>query len=301
MTLSHEMGSMPLPQPHTRLPAMSRSPSPNPNHFLDTMKDLVPAPLRRSRSPNPRSRSSEEWKISRPYPVEEGRSSWEPYRPSRPDLAHQARSLSPPRAPRLALSNNSRSRSPPPARPRSPPPQYHRVRRDFLTVEQVENLPVIRNNQRPAPYPSPPSSHSSPSSSSNYSSPRSQSPSPPSSRSLPLINSVHLTILADRGTDVQSPDGLGLRPAPLQPRKNVASMVEYLSLEQLEHLWQAQDQCRLAVDLPHHPTSPMFRIESEDPRSPIHPAFRHRPELRPHQNSFAHDRRQLVVSTIMEE
>ena len=86
-----------------------------------------------------------------------------------------------------------------------------------------------------------------------------------------------------------------LMPKPLhvrsvaqrQPRKQVESMVEYLSLEQLENMWRSQDMYLGTVVAPQKPTSPMFRIE-EDPRSPIlpvHPAFRNDPENDPNYNS----------------
>ena len=86
------------------------------------------------------------------------------------------------------------------------------------------------------------------------------------------------------------PKPLHVRGAtPRQPRKQVESMVEYLSLEQLENMWRSQDMYLGTVVAPQKPKSPMWRIE-EDPRSPslpVHPAFRNDPENDPNFNSFA--------------
>ena len=75
----------------------------------------------------------------------------------------------------------------------------------------------------------------------------------------------------------------------------VPSMAEYLSLEQLEHMWSSQDLFAGPVGAPvvpaataagggggGKPASPLFRISREDPRSPIlplHPAFREGPQV----------------------
>jgi len=67
-------------------------------------------------------------------------------------------------------------------------------------------------------------------------------------------------------------------------RRHVPSMLDYLSLEQLEDLWELQDLYLGPVDVPQKPGSPMWRTGEDDPRSPIHPAFR--PHYSIH-NSFA--------------
>jgi hypothetical protein len=75
-----------------------------------------------------------------------------------------------------------------------------------------------------------------------------------------------------------------------KPKKRITSMVDYLSLDELESLWQSQDMYLGIVNAPVKPQSPMFRV-SPDPRSPvlpIHPAFRNDPIMaNAHHNSFA--------------
>jgi len=248
----------PLPKPHTRLPAIKRSPSPT---FLDSMKDLVPAPLRRSRSPDPRPRIPDEPKRSQPaqearipdeckrsQPVQvlrvrEDLDSLNP-RPSTA-LAH-SRSVSPVRnfralepAPEIKPMQASNTR--PRLQHLPAPPEY-------ITLEQVRDLRANANRR----------------------------PHSPHQRTLPYSRSTREVVRSPPGMrhqirlTVTSPG----TPPSSRSRKYVPSMADYLSLEQLEDLWESQDFYKGPIDVPQKPASPMWRIDEDDPRSPIHPAFR---------------------------
>ncbi|KAI4154728.1 MAG: hypothetical protein LQ340_001486 [Diploschistes diacapsis] len=84
------------------------------------------------------------------------------------------------------------------------------------------------------------------------------------------------------------PKPLAVRRQPAQkPREHVPSMVEYLSLEQLESLWQSQDMYVGTVIAPQKLASPVMLRIVEPPISPImsvHPAFRDDPQNDPNYN-----------------
>ena len=90
------------------------------------------------------------------------------------------------------------------------------------------------------------------------------------------------------------PKPLAAQPQPKrQPRKHIPSMVgDYLSLDELEDLWQSQDMYLGTVCAPvvSKPKKLLFTLP-EGPRSPItaiHPAFRNdSPADNTHHNSFA--------------
>ena len=227
------------PQIHTRLPAIKRSPSPT---FLDSMKDLVPAPLRRSRSPM--LGKSGERRNTPPITMLGARTEWGSYPPSKLEELPPVRSTSPlPSNPPAHI----RARTQSPVRHRtSPQKKYHYIPTEYLTPERVNSLPV-KKNQRPQLQPS---------------------------KTSPVTNSPREFVFFPVSS--RSPSGLEASRATRGPsRNNVMSMADYLSLEQLERLWQSQDRYKGTVDVPQKPASPMFRIAEEDPRSPILPAFLH--------------------------
>ncbi|MCJ1471739.1 hypothetical protein MMC13_000379 [Lambiella insularis] len=217
-----------------------------------SMKDLVPAPLRsKPRSPLLRSRTSDEANRTKPIQIVGARAGWDYYPPRPTENPRNARSVSP--APV--------DRQPAPARVRSPRQRYLHIPPEYLNTSQSK-YPAVNVSRRPA----------LPIASSMSASCIPQQPKrvPTASR-----NQIKLTISS---------------PGPRQQRKHVPSMIDYLSLEQLEDLWEAQDFFKGGpVNLPQKPASPMWRIEEDDPRSPlqpgaIHPAFRNHPSIH---NSFA--------------
>ena len=249
MSLPFDLDS--LPPPHTRLPAIKRSPSPT---FLDSMKDLVPAPLRsKSRSPTLRPRTSNEANRTQPIQIIGARAGWDSYPPKGSEDLRQARSVSPKpisRAPAPA---------PPPARAgnTSPRQRYLHVPPEYLTMQNVKKLPVSTSPRPQLP--------------------KANSTSAPRSAREPVGSPIGMRSQIRLG-------GLALGVPSGRSRRHVPSMVDYLSLEQLEDLWESQDLYQGPVDVPQKPGSPMWRIGEEDPRSPIHPAFR---PLYSIHNSFA--------------
>lgn len=218
-----------------------------------SMKDLVPAPLRsKSRSPLLRSRTSDEANRTKPVQIVGARTAWDCYPPRPTEIVRSARSVSPTPA----------HRSPPPVRVRSPRQRYLHIPPEYLNAKQSK-LPAVNVNRRPAL----PSVNSMPTSSI----PREPKGVPTTTR-----NHIKLTISS---------------PGPHQQRKHVPSMVDYLSLEQLEDLWESQDFYTGPVNAPQKPATPMWRIDEDDPRSPLHPGAIH-PAFRNHMsihNSFARE------------
>ena len=234
-------------RPHTRLPAINRSPSPN---FLDSMKDLVPAPLRKSRSPLLRSRASDEGNRTQPIDMVGARAGWDCYPSGRIQDSRQARSVSP--------QPTYRALTPAPVREPRPQQKYLHVPPEYLAAEQVRNPPVSTNRR----------------------------PYLPSSKTSSLRNNLREPLRSPSGARIQIKPGVRAPgvPGTGQSRRYVPSMVDYLSLEQLENLWQSQDLYKGPIDVPQKPASPLWRLSEDDPRSPIHPAFR--PNFST-QNSFA--------------
>ena len=236
--------------------SLSRSPSPN---FLESMKDLVPAPLRKkTRSPI---------QISRPFTADEGNrlqptlevggtADWNAYPPQKLPDPRQARSLSP--MPRGLI---------PELPPQSPPIRYKTVPREYLTTQQVENLPSS-SRRAYEPYRIAVKSYKN-----------------------PTRNNSREALRSPR--TLRSPIRLGSKASGRQSRKHIPSMIDYLTMEQLEREWQRQDRYKGTVDGPTkpgtpQPSSPKWRFEEHlDPRSPllIHPAFRHLEP--PFHNSFS--------------
>ena len=249
MSLPFDLDS--LPPPRTRLPAIKRSPSPN---LLDSMKDLVPAPLRsKSRSPILRPRTSNESNRTQPIQVLGARAGWDSNLPKRTEDEQQACSVSPrpthrapAPAPGLARTGNT-----------SPRQRYLHVPPEYLHVQRVNEVTGSTGHR-----PELPKANTTPS-------PRSTRE--PKRSPLAMRSQVRLGGLAPG-----VPSG--------RSRRHVPSMVDYLSLEQLENLWESQDLYQGPVDVPQKPGSPIWRIGEDDPRSPIHPAFR--PHYSIH-NSFA--------------
>ena len=237
-------------RPHTRLPAINKSPSPN---FLDSMKDLVPAPLRRSRSPLLGSRSSDERNRAQPIEMVGARAGWDCYPSGRVQDLRQARSVSP--RPTYKALTPAPLREP---SPRSPRQKYLLVPPEYSTTGQVKGLPISANKR----------------------------PLLPSSKSTWTKDTYRETLRSPSGARIQIKPGVRAPgvPATRQPRRYVPSMIDYLSLEQLENLWESQDLYKGTIDVPQKPTSPLWRLSEDDPRSPIHPAFR--PNFST-QNSFA--------------
>ena len=245
-----------LSPPLKELPASSISRSPSPN-FLESMKDLVPAPLRKkTRSP---------LQISRPFTADGGNR-------LQPTLEVAELNASPPQ--RISDPRQTRSVSPMPQGPppelstQSPQPRWNYMPREFLTAEQVENLPPtscrVYEPFRPAI----------------------------KSRKAPSRKSSRDALRSPRA--LRSPIRPGSKPSSSrQPRKHIPSMIDYLTMEQLENEWRRQDRYKGTVDVPTkpatpRPSSPRWRFEEHlDPRSPllIHPAFRHVEP--PFHNSFS--------------
>ena len=247
--MSSPYGADALPRPHTRLPAINRSPSPT---FLESMKDLVPAPLRQKRSQLLRSRTSEEVKKTQPTQIVSARNGWDYYGQSQMPDRSQARSASPVPA----------SRSPLPARARSPRQRYLHVPPEYLTTKQT-HCPSAATFKK---------------------------------TTLPIANSMALSV--EPHQPMPSSLGMGSQiqlnitaPKSRKPRNYVPSMIDYLSLEQLEEKWESQDLYKGPVDVPIRVGSPMWRIDEHDPRSPLHPEAIH-PAFRAHvsiHNSYARE------------
>ncbi|MCJ1282112.1 hypothetical protein MMC26_001435 [Xylographa opegraphella] len=238
-----------LPHPHTRLPAINRSPSPN---FLESMKDLVPTPLRQKRSPFLRSRSSEQASRTQLIQMVSPRSGWDYDGQSRSPDRMQSRSVSPIPA----------SRSPLPARARSPRQRYLHVPPEYLTTRQTRSPPATAIKKL----------------------------NPPIAESKFLRTRPHEPVRSPSA--MRSQNKLNITaPSSRHPRKYVPSMIDYLSLEQLEDIWESQDLYQGPVNVPVKAGSPMWRIDEDDPRSPLHPEAIH-PAFRPHMsihNSYARE------------
>ena len=290
----------------TRLPPINRT---QPNAFFDSMKDLVPSPLKKARSP---SRPSHDIKQRRPsdnpflQPVPARKpSAWESY-PSRRAEERSARSLSPKGSDRAPA--HARARTPPPPRssslvpvqvatlppvpaqtsaaPLIPGPRYNVVTREFQTAPEIEQeippaysyrgLPLIREVPNSQEEPEQPRGRE-----------RNMRGLRQGMRPGPQFG------MGGAGIPRRANISESLTPEPLNPkpkRKAVPSMHEYLSLKQLEGLWEDQDLYGGGMaDAPCKPQSPMWRLQEQDPRSPIlpiHPAFRNES---PFHNSFARD------------
>lgn len=301
---------------HTRLPAIDRSPPPN---FLGSMKDLVPAPLRKSRSPDTRLRPLGDVQRSHPIPMTGSRPGWNSFPQKRSEELRSARSVSPmPRNPPAHI----RARTPP---RQAMPSRYPQDSQGYLTVEDtmwsssehLDRRPYLStsrslssnrtvpdfsrprglNNQypscarqggpaaRPPHGPSPRPQQSRVPSVSDIAGPRMSSDS--SSRKVfGPAEPRNMTMPALAVPAIKESTSL---PVPgRNPRKHVPSMMEYMSLEQLENLWEAQDLYKGNIDVPQKPRSPVWRLDAVDPRSPlhpVHPAFRDEPFS--FHNSFA--------------
>lgn len=229
--------------PHTTLPALPASRSPSPT-FFESMKDLMPAPLRsKTRSPILRSRTADGEKKPKPTQEVGARAEWDSYQPRRVDDRRQARSVSPMPC-RPALEQRSRSS---PQRTRSPRARYLRIPREDMAEEHIEETPPARQSyelyRQPAQL---------------------------------IREPIHSP------QTLHSPKRQRLQASGRQPRRYIPSMIDYLTMEQLEDVWQMQDIYKGTVDVPAKPPTPMWQIEDDmDPRSPlielVHPAFRHEP------------------------
>ncbi|MCJ1419010.1 hypothetical protein MMC32_005361 [Xylographa parallela] len=238
-----------LPRPHTRLPAINRSPSPT---FLETMKDLVPTPLRQKRSQFLRSRSSGEASRTQPIQMVSPMSGWDYDGQTRTPDRLQSRSVSP-------IPVN---RSPLPVRARSPRQRYLHVPPEYMTMRPAGRPLATATKKTILPIAESMSARTRP-----YESLR----SPAGTRS-----QIKLNITA---------------PPSRHPRKYVPSMIDYLSLEQLEDIWESQDMYKGPLNVPVKVGSPIWRIDEDDPRSPLHPEAIH-PAFRPHMsihNSYARE------------
>lgn len=238
--------------PHTTLPALPSSRSPSPN-FFESMKDLMPAPLRsKTRSPILRSRTTDGERKPKPTPEVGTGAEWGYHLPRSVDDRSQARSVSPMPC-RPVLEQRSRSS---PQCPKSPPPRYLRIPREDTTKEPVgEDISPRKRIYEP------------------YRQPAKQTREP--------IHSPRA---------LKSPRRLTLQAPGRQPRRYIPSMIDYLTMEQLEDVWQMQDIYKGTVDVPAKPATPIWQIEDDmDPRSPlielVHPAFRNEPHS--FHNSFS--------------
>ncbi|MCJ1485445.1 hypothetical protein MMC06_005619 [Schaereria dolodes] len=224
----------------TNIPPAHRFPDPSAyeatSQGLFSVKHLVPAPLRRSRSP-PRLRASE--RAPRLHQIREDAKPVAFHRPltRRVDNLRQARSVSPV----SFLPSLSQDRRP--SEPVLPRYQRRPAVREYLTVERMEDFP---SSQRP---------------------PVQASQSNPDFSTLEPVKTTAPT---------------------RKSRRYVPSMVDYLTLEQLEDVWDLQDTYKGTVDVPQKPFSPVRRRPEElvSPISPaVNAAFRHREH--PFHNGFA--------------
>ena len=230
---------------------------------------------RRRISPEPESRPNADFVGAR--------SAWA----SRPQGHAMDRIASRSRSPVPADRQNFVPRSRTPSNPSRPPPvsRYHYIPREYHSPPKL-TLDIPRT-YRPVPLPVrplPPSrniSHSprarsDPGESRLGAGPVSQHSSELLPRNRPGGQTVAMVPLV--------PKPLNVRGQAARPLRKRDSMVEYLSLEQLENLWQSQDMYVGTVIAPQQPANPpMFRIP-EGPRSPItsiHPAFRNDPQNDP--------------------
>jgi hypothetical protein len=254
---------------HTRLPPLGRSPSPN------LIESLVPAPLRKTR-PAPRSVTPVaryNYNNSQTLPVPANgftphlRLGRDDFPLKRCDEIRTARSVSPlpqgnppyirhwtPPPPRAAsansqprrptLENMERSIPPPNYNPDEPSrrrPNDRRVRRPSGDVRVPEPLQTNRGRQcKPPP-----------------------------------VSRVEARAPASQKSTSAPPAELPAE-AVQKARKHTTNM-DYLSLEQLENLWESQSLYIGTVDVPTKPTNPVWHFNGTDPRSPIHPAFRAEP------------------------
>ena len=230
---------------NTIIPASSHNTSPSPR-FLGSMKDLVPAPLRsKTRSPISRPRTTEGDRRVEPVQEIGQRGKWNAFPSQKFNVPDRSRSVSP--MPSTTAPENSRVPT--------PPPKDFSRQRDYLTAEQVENLPSSRRVY--------------------------QQPHKPLQQPMKTSKDFILSPKA-----IRSPIRPGPRTPARLPRRHIPSMVDYLTMEQLEDIWQIQDQYKGTVDVPTKLASPVWLMpEDEDPQSPsVHPAFRERPH--PFHNSF---------------
>ena len=226
------------------------------NH-LQTMRDLIPEPLRRSRSP------------SRPQTSDGRPSLWE-HRSEGRGVGFRRPTIQRVDGPRMARSVSPVYVSPLHDRPfdgPSPPSlQTRPVPRQYLTAQEVERLPSSRR--------APPRDYLTAEQVERL--PSSRRPAPQTTRSRPELPTL---------------EPLSTRPVP--PRKgraHIPSMIDYLTLEQLEGVWQKQDSYKGVLDVPQKPATPISLIAEEtDEYSPIyHPAFRRqRHPFNAKKNSFA--------------
>ncbi|MCJ1325367.1 hypothetical protein MMC10_002030 [Thelotrema lepadinum] len=215
------------------------------------------------------------------------RSAWE----VRPRAQAMDRDAARSRSPVPEHRQNSFARSRTPSRP-VPSSRYHYIPREYHSPPKLTlEIPPSYRPVAPQPRQLPPSRNA-------QNTTRGRSDSDESRPAAGPVAQQTSQLLPRHRPGGQSTALAPLMPKPLhireagsrQARKQVESMVEYLSLEQLENMWQSQDMYLGTVVAPQKPKSPMWRIE-EDPRSPVlpvHPAFRNDPENDPNfNNSFS--------------
>lgn len=243
----------------------------SPPRTVDYYEDLAPAPLRTSRSQlhRPRPAEGDVRTDIRSQPIQAvGVRSYWGNRPRKAEDPRLSRSVSP--SP-MRMADTRLRDSPPHAK--DPAPKYRYIPREYLSTEQVAALPAgQRKAYRPSPKP-PMQQTQSPKETVG----RQRSPPPPAPK-----DEVRPPVPSASAPTPQAP-----RAPARQARRPVPSMIDYLTLEQLEDVWSMQDQYKGPLDVPTKPCTPVWRIEEElDPRSPlVHPAFRQQPlDMR---NSFS--------------
>ncbi|MCJ1351517.1 MAG: hypothetical protein MMC33_001501 [Icmadophila ericetorum] len=238
----------------------------SPPRIVSYYEDLAPAPLRTSRSQLPRPRTAEgdvRTDIrSQPIQAVGARSYWGS-RPRKAEDPRLSRSVSP--SP-MRMADTRLRDSPPQAR--NPAPKYRYIPREYLSTEQIASLPTgQRKAYRPSPRPV-----VQPTLSQQADTRTRENTSRHRSPPLPVIKTdVHPPVPSATASAPQA-----LRAPGRQPRCHVPSMIDYLTLKQLEDVWSIHDQYKGPLDVPTKPSTPVWRIEEElDPRSPlVHPAFR---------------------------
>ena len=212
----------------------------------------------RSRSPLNMERRPREFR-SRTPPSEQRGTSFDT--PSRPYISYS----------RPLHSNRDES----PARPalRGAPPKYTRRDQSNSTESRLQRPPLPPQEHIPPNLPR----------SMHYSMERSQSAGPISDITKDLLpTSILQSDLILRPLNTRS------NPSNNTMRKNTPSVCEYLSLDELENLWQSQDLYAGTDTAPAtKPYSPLYRMTHIGPMPPFladHPAFRN--EHRQY-NSFA--------------
>ena len=201
-----------------------------------------------------------------------------------------ARSRSPVPADKQTFTLRSRT----PSNPSRPPPvpRYHYIPREYHSPPKLRLQ--IPPSQRPVP--APPSHRPSTKNALDLLTTRltsTEGPRPEADIAAQQSSQLSLRTHRSAPRTAQAnlvPRPLNVRSSPArQSREHIDSMVDYLSMEQLESLWQSQDMYLGTVIAPQPTSPPAWRIPdgSRTPITSVHPAFRNDPQNDPNYASLA--------------